>query len=171
MLNKYMNNISNNALKQQKPVGLINKGYIVYLPMIVSYHICEAIGLPYTMQYTIGRFGNLIFCALLNCFVIYVARRKKLLVATLALMPTLLFQASLYTYDGVIFACMNLGFVLWMNLMDVQIMTKKLHGNADCNCGSIAWHRMYCETCIFSCYDFNGSYIVENDKGQSERIR
>ena len=118
MLNKYMNNISNNALKQQKPVGLINKGYIVYLPMIVSYHICEAIGLPYTMQYTIGRFGNLIFCALLNCFVIYVARRKKLLVATLALMPTLLFQASLYTYDGVIFACMNLGFVLWMNLMD-----------------------------------------------------
>ena len=46
------------------------------------------------------------------------ARRKKLLVATLALMPTLLFQASLYTYDGVIFACMNLGFVLWMNLMD-----------------------------------------------------
>lgn len=113
MLNKYMNNISNNALKQQKPVGLINKGYIVYLPMIVSYHICEAIGLPYTMQYTIGRFGNLIFCALLNCFVIYVARRKKLLVATLALMPTLLFQASLYTYDGVIFACMNLGFVLW----------------------------------------------------------
>ena len=33
-------------------------------------------------------------------------------------MPTLLFQASLYTYDGVIFACMNLGFVLWMNLMD-----------------------------------------------------
>ena len=118
MLNKYMNNISNNALKQQKPVGLINKGYIVYLPMIVSYHICEAIGLPYTMQYTIGRFGNLIFCALLNCFVIYVARRKKLLVATLALMPTLLFQASLYTNDGVIFACMNLGFVLWMNLMD-----------------------------------------------------
>ena len=77
MLNKYMNNISNNALKQQKPVGLINKGYIVYLPMIVSYHICEAIGLPYTMQYTIGRFGNLIFVQLLNLLCYLCGKEKE----------------------------------------------------------------------------------------------
>lgn len=126
MLNDYMNSISYNNQMQLKGKSILSKGYIIYFPMVVAYHICDLLNVPFAWQYMIGRFGNLIFCIIINCIAIYIARKKKLLIVVLSLMPTLLFQSSLYTYDGIIFACMNLGVVLWINTLDCVNEDKKI---------------------------------------------
>lgn len=115
MLKAYMDQQALIINETQPGIGLGHKEYITYLPMILTYHLGGLLKLPYTYQYALGRLGNLLFCAALNFLAIYLAKRKKILITVVASMPTVLFQASMYTYDGIIFSCLTLGFVLCMN--------------------------------------------------------
>lgn len=115
MLKTYMNQQGELEwyAEPKMPAGF--KNIIVYLPMIIAQWIGSLLNFPYIHLYNAGRVGNLLFCILFLFFSIRLAKRKKVLIAVTSLMPTVLFQSSMYTYDGVIFACMMLGFVLWMN--------------------------------------------------------
>lgn len=114
MLKRYLNRLSE---EEADPYIYAKswKVYITHFPMILAYHLGEKLGLSYTDNFILGRFGNLIFCILLNTIAIYLARRKKLLIAIVGMMPTVIFQNSMYTYDGVSFSCITLGVVLCMN--------------------------------------------------------
>lgn len=125
MLKAYMNQQDLLINETQPGIGFGHKEYITYLPMILAYHLGGLLKLPYTYQYALGRLGNLLFCAALNYLAIYLAKRKKILITTIAVMPTVLFQSSMYTYDGIIFSCLTLGFVLCMNAVE----EKKRKGN------------------------------------------
>lgn len=118
LLKQYVNKLSLEEEEKQQSVGLFHKEYITHLPMILLYHIGEALNLPYTVQFAMGRLGNLLFCVVLNFISIYLAKRKRLLIAAVALMPTVLFQGSMITYDGIIFSCLTLGVVFAMNEME-----------------------------------------------------
>lgn len=102
------------------------KNYITHFPMILAYHFGEKIGLSYTDNYILGRMGNLIFCAAITAFAIFIAHRKKILIAVVGIMPTVIFQSSMYTYDGVCFSCITLGVVLCVNELERKKETRKV---------------------------------------------
>ena len=125
LLNQYLNE---EAKKDQVTYEYpkVMKSYITHFPMILAYHLGEKIGLSYTANYILGRFGNLLFCVLINAFAIALARRKKILIAVVGMMPTVIFQSSMYTYDGVCFSCITLGAVLCINELEKRRGTEKL---------------------------------------------
>ena len=96
------------------------KNYISYFPMIMAYHLGKRVGLSYANMYMLGRLGNLVFCVLLNILAIIVAKRKKILIAVIGMMPTVIFQSSMYTYDGMCFAYITLGVVLCVNELEKE---------------------------------------------------
>ncbi|MDO4632658.1 MAG: DUF2142 domain-containing protein [Eubacteriales bacterium] len=91
------------------------KNYLIYFPMAVFQKAARMMHLSYPREYDAGRFGNLIFCVLLNCLTIRLAKRRKLLIASTAILPTQLFLSSVYSYDGVLWAYLTLGVVLLLN--------------------------------------------------------
>lgn len=120
MLKAYMNQQGASEWYVEPTPALSVKNLIVYFPMIIGQLAGKLLGLSYVHYYNLGRFANLIFCTVLLIMAIRLAKRKKILISVISLMPTVLFQSSMYTYDGVIFACMTLGFVLWMNEMEKE---------------------------------------------------
>lgn len=114
LLKQYMNEMVKAPVEVQ-PGGGFQKEYLEYLPMILFFRLGGLLGLPFSVQFAMGRFGNLLACALLNYLAICLAKRKKLLIACICMMPTPLFQSSMYTYDGLIFSAITLGVVLCMN--------------------------------------------------------
>lgn len=125
LLNQYLNE---EAQKEQTAYEYPRsiKSYITHFPMIIAYHLGEKLGLSYTDNYILGRFGNLAFCVLLNALAIALARRKKILIAVIGMMPTVIFQSSMYTYDGVCFSCITLGAVLCINELEKRRGTEKM---------------------------------------------
>lgn len=86
-----------------------------YFPMAVVYKIMNAFGLSYTSVYMMGRISNLIFFVFVIYLSLHFAKERKILIFSLSVLPTVLFQGSTYTYDGVVYSCLVLGFVLMMN--------------------------------------------------------
>ena len=125
LLNQYLNKEAKKDHTTYEYPKVI-RNYITHFPMILAYHFGEKIGLSYTDNYMLGRFGNLIFSVLLNALAIILARRKKILIAVVGMMPTVIFQSSMYTYDGVCFSCITLGAVLCINELEKSRGTEKV---------------------------------------------
>lgn len=54
------------------------------------------------------------------CFLRFVGAKKENFITAISLMPTVLFQGAMYTYDGLIYAFLTLGCVLWKNEYDAK---------------------------------------------------
>ena len=136
------NNLDEEAKKDagsyEVPRGI--KNYITHFPMILAYHFGEKIGLSYTDNYILGRMGNLIFCAAITAFAIFIAHRKKILIAVVGIMRTVIFQSSMYTYDGVCFSGITLGVVLCGKELERKKETRKVRNLV----GSAAFIGMGC---------------------------
>ncbi|MCD7819031.1 MAG: DUF2142 domain-containing protein [Lachnospiraceae bacterium] len=115
MLVEYMNEAGETTSYTEASLRGIRQEWFRYLPMILLYQIGRGLKLSYTTVFYMGRFGNLLFCVAMTWLAIRLAKRRKVLIAALGMLPTVLFQCSMYTYDGIIFTCVNLGFVLWVN--------------------------------------------------------
>ncbi len=86
-----------------------------YLPMSVCYKIGEVLDLPYSLTFMLGKLGNLLAFTGIIWLALHFARERKILIFSLAVMPTVLFQGSMYSYDGIVNSLVLLGFVLMMN--------------------------------------------------------
>lgn len=116
MLRKYQDGNADTPFHlNENPAGFEQFAMRAYFPMVLFFSIGRLLGLPYSMVYMLGRIGNLIFYILIMWLAIRLAKDKKILIFSLAVLPTVLFQESMYTYDGVVFSLMVLGFVLLLN--------------------------------------------------------
>ena len=125
MMKNYLDEEAKKNVGSYEATGGI-KNYVTHFPMILAYHLGEKIGLSYTDNYILGRLGNLVFCAAITALAIFLAYRRKILIAVVGMMPTVIFQSSMYTYDGVCFSCITLGVVLCMNEYEREKGTEKL---------------------------------------------
>lgn len=116
MVQAYYNRIAGEA-GDTSAYAESKKGYLTHFPMIFAYSAGRLLHLPYTTCYLLGRIGNLLFCTVCMAIAIWLADRKKILLSVIGLLPTVLFQSSMYTYDGVCFSCMTLGVVLGRKAM------------------------------------------------------
>ena len=66
----------------------------------------------FSVLYALGKIGNLLIYILVMFWAIKLAKRKKLFLIFVALMPTPLFLAASYTYDTIVFSFITLACVL-----------------------------------------------------------
>ena len=125
MMREYMDSHGDGANVVEGYHGF-RKEYISYFPMIFSYQLGQFLRLPYSAKFILGRLGNLVFCSLLCALAVFLAKRKKLLIAIVGMMPTVIFQSSMYTYDGVMFSFLLLGTVLSMNELEKERGTENI---------------------------------------------
>lgn len=119
LLEQYMDDLAENGeIEIIEKTGAHARSWLTYLPMSFMMKIGRLLPLSYSQQYALGRMGNLLCCVLMNVLTIYLAGRKKLLFTAVALLPTVLFQGCMYSYDGVIFSCMSLGTVLCCRFLE-----------------------------------------------------
>lgn len=95
-----------------------------YITQTLFLAIGRLLHLPFTILYMFGKFGNLLLYTLVVALAIKYAKVGKAIVAVIALLPTCLFQATCYAYDGVAISFTILGFILWLN--EVLDKEKKL---------------------------------------------
>ncbi len=118
LLTYYTNAVESNVMytipRDSTAVGMSHQ---MYVPFAVVYRICSALGIPFAYKIMAMRIFNLLVCSLIVAFAIHIAKARKLLIAFCFMLPTLVFQMSTITYDGLTNALILLGSVLWMNEM------------------------------------------------------
>lgn len=90
----------------------------IYYPMACFYEIGKLLHLPFTYMYMLGKLGNLLIYVLVLFWAIRMARGEKIFITAISMMPTVLFQGAMYTYDGLVYAFLVLGCVLWKREYD-----------------------------------------------------
>lgn len=116
MLKDYLNN---NAKiihhTEKKESGFVEISQRSYLGMALFYRVGEALDLSFCNLYMFGKIGNLLLYVLAIYLALRVAKERKILIFSISLLPTVLFQGSTYTYDGIVYSFMVLGVALLMN--------------------------------------------------------
>lgn len=85
------------------------------LPSSVPMYFARKLGFSYVSQFRMGKLGNLLFYILIMYAAIKYCRVGKRFLTMFALMPTMIWYATQYTYDVTVNACMVLAGVLIMN--------------------------------------------------------
>lgn len=99
----------------QNQSSFLNRSQWIYFPMVMFYRLGRTVGLTFSNCYLFGRLGNLLSYIVIGAWAIRITRRRKILTAAVLMFPTAVFQASMYTYDGIIVAMLTLASVLLMN--------------------------------------------------------
>lgn len=102
---------------ETKETGVVSYSFLAYIPMAVMMKIGMLLNLSFSNMYMLGKIGNLLFYVAIMFLAIRLAKKKKLFLVFIAMMPTSIYLAASYSYDAVVFACVTLGSVLWCNEM------------------------------------------------------
>ena len=100
-LERYMNTLSESSREENISWNIqagVRQQRLIYFPMSILMWLARCLHLPFSVQYAAGRMGNLLFCILLNMIAIRLSQ-KKVLLTVIALLPTLIFQSCMITYD------------------------------------------------------------------------
>lgn len=117
-LRQYMDEQGKEALMLEDRTGTyLEYDDLAYLPQAVLLRAGIGIGLPFSAAYALGKLGNLLVYVFAMFWAIRLAKFRKLFLLFFAMLPTVLFQASSYTYDNVVTSLVTLGCVLWVNMM------------------------------------------------------
>lgn len=110
----------------------IERGYatvpytkFAYIPMAATMRIGHALNLRFTQTYNLAKLTNLIMYTALIAVAIHITKTRKLFIAVISLLPTMLFQGSMLTYDGFVYSMITLGVVLIAN--EVEDLLKPLN--------------------------------------------
>ncbi|EET60573.1 hypothetical protein BRYFOR_07391 [Marvinbryantia formatexigens DSM 14469] len=103
------------AQKEEKETIVPSYNSLAYIPQALFLWIGRLLDLPFSSLYAFGKIGNLLVYLLTMFWAVRLAKTKKLFLAFFAMMPTVIFQASSYTYDSIVNCFLTLGCVLWAN--------------------------------------------------------
>jgi uncharacterized membrane protein len=117
-LRKLMNEKGKEISYTEKKENIgISYSTISYIPMAVFMKIGMLLKVSFSDLFMLGKIGNLFFYVFIMYEALCRAKRKKLFLAFIAMLPTPLFLAVSYSYDPIVFACVTLGCVLWYDEM------------------------------------------------------
>lgn len=98
----------------------LKRDQFIYFSMSVMLKLGRAVGLSFSNSFLLGRMGNLLVYAILGSLAIWLCRKRKIVAAAVLMFPTSVFQASTYTYDGIIVAMLTLAAVLLINEAEIE---------------------------------------------------
>ncbi len=91
-----------------------------YLHMALAYKLTSIIGMKPASSLYAARFAGLFLFTFLVAMAIHISRDRKLFLAVLSLMPTIIFQGSMITYDSAVYALITLGMVILSNELNSE---------------------------------------------------
>lgn len=100
-----------------------------YIPETIGVVIGRGLHMPFFWVYRLGKFFNLLFYATIISFAIRKLRYGKMIAALVGLIPTSLYEASAYSYDGWMVALLILGFSYLISIFQNKDISKA--SNAD----------------------------------------
>ena len=116
LMKAYMDQSSQISLGSEMNLSsFLKRDQFVYLPMALMFRFGRIAGLTFSNMYLLGRMGNLFAYMILGACAIWILKKRKILAASVLMFPTSVFQASMYTYDGIIVGMLTLAFVLLVN--------------------------------------------------------
>lgn len=89
---------------------------ISYLPMAIGYNFAKFIHLPFIICFQLGKIFNLLCYIFLMAYAIKILKAGKRLLTIIALLPSIVFLASEYSYDPAVFAGLAIFIVHLVNL-------------------------------------------------------
>ena len=117
-LQEHLNTRAQETLRtEENRNSILSFQQIGYLPQALFLKAGMLLGLKFTWQYALGKFGSLLIYILVMSLAIHFAGEKRFWLAFLAMCPTLLFTAASYSYDTVCFGFITLGTVLLFRLL------------------------------------------------------
>lgn len=124
----YINGVSNrykNEIKFDRED--INHVYVSYLPASIGIILGKGLELSFTHTFMLGKLMNLVAYSLIVYYAIKSMRYGKLIVAAIALIPTVLLSATTYSYDAWVIAFIMLGYAKLIGTIqnDEKITLKK----------------------------------------------
>lgn len=102
---------------------------IAYIPYAALIILGRGLHLKYTTTFGLARFGNMLFYILLAYSAIKKTKQGKVLMAFIALFPTVMYMAGSYSYDPWVVGFSLLGFSYFFNMIttfDGGIQTKDI---------------------------------------------
>ena len=116
-LKNYLNSEEGKELvrTEKKDSMFVSYDLRTYIPMAIFYQLAKWFHLSFSNAYMFGKLGNLFLYVILIFWAIRLSKKGKIFITAISLMPTVLFQGSMYTYDGMVYAFLVLGCVLWKN--------------------------------------------------------
>lgn len=129
-LRAYLNEKNDTVVYTEQKESLIPAySSLAYIPQAIFINIASILKTSFSVLYALGKIGNLLIYILVMFWAIKLAKRKKLFLIFVALMPTPLFIAASYTYDTIVFSFITLACVLWANeLYNESINIRKIIG-------------------------------------------
>ena len=129
-LRAYLNEKNDTVVYTEQKESLIPAySSLAYIPQAIFINIASILKTSFSVLYALGKIGNLLIYILVMFWAIKLAKRKKLFLIFVALMPTPLFLAASYTYDTIVFSFITLACVLWANeLYNESINIRKIIG-------------------------------------------
>lgn len=129
-LRAYLNEKNDTVVYTEQKESLIPAySSLAYIPQAIFINIASILKTSFSVLYALGKIGNLLIYILVMFWAIKLAKRKKLFLIFVALMPTPLFLAASYTYDTIVFGFITLACVLWANeLYNESINIRKIIG-------------------------------------------
>lgn len=88
---------------------------VAYIPSAIGYHVCNKLGLPFVICFKVGKIMNLLAYVLIMGYAIKISKVGKRLLTVIALLPSIMFLASQYSYDPAVMSGVTLGFVILIN--------------------------------------------------------
>lgn len=97
--------------------GLGNYSTLSYIPFAFGLTMGRGLHLPYTWIFRLGRLVNLLTYAFIIWYAMKRLKYGKIICGAVAMIPTMLFMASLYSYDPCVVGCMILGFSVFFSYL------------------------------------------------------
>lgn len=106
-LNEHTQEPADVITKEANPLNAVGE---LHMALVVK--AAQALHVPFYVQFLLGKMTNLFLYAFLMYWAIRIVPVGKKFLTVLALMPTMMLQATSYTYDIVVSACVILGFCM-----------------------------------------------------------
>ena len=122
----------------------------------------------FSNMYMLGKIGNLLFYVAIMFLAIRLAKKKKLFLVFIAMMPTSIYLAASYSYDAVVFACVTLGSVLWCNEM---FYSQKKYQAVNMISSIFLFRRLSIKGCVYSIDSCYVAITTSSEKLKKKGIR
>lgn len=100
---------------------------LAYVPMSAGMRLGRIMNMGFVQSYELAKFVNLLCFTFAIAIAINITKTRKLFIAVISLLPTVLFQGCMLTYDSFVYSLITLGVVLIAN--EVENPYSKMNKN------------------------------------------
>jgi len=109
-----------------KGLGILKAKNLSYITSLIPYFIAKLFRLPWSMRFMIGRWGTVLFLAIVTYISMKCLKSGKIIAMAVAAMPGVMFLAASYSYDIWLLGCILLGLAMFFGEKQDPANTLKL---------------------------------------------